>query len=114
MFPPACRPTIGSREDFLLLVAAGLRREYRHLDTVFVAHTNRGTEFSEPEFFQVTGTGGTIASAGFAKCRRSWRRASIRQCNVYLFYASDATMPRGQGSRSARSKLLAKVASYAG
>ena len=45
----------------------GLKREYQALDIVFVAHTTEAWEFSEPDFFKVTGTGGTVASVGLAK-----------------------------------------------
>ena len=51
-------------KTFFFWVVQGLRREYRSLETVFVAHTTEAWEFSEPEFFQVSGTGGTVSSTG--------------------------------------------------
>src|SRR5260221_904206 len=51
-------------KTFFFWVAAGLRREYRSLDIVFVAHTTDAWEFGESDFFKVAGSGGTVASAG--------------------------------------------------
>src|SRR5690606_6626113 len=71
-------------------VVQGLRREYRSLETVFVAHTTDAWEFTEPDFFKVAGTGGTVASTGFAKVREIIdARFSPSRHNIYLFYASD-------------------------
>ena len=77
-------------KTFFFWVVQGLRREYRSLETVFVAHTTEAWEFTEPEFFQVTGTGGTVASTGFNKVREIMdARYSPARHNIYLFYASD-------------------------
>lgn len=77
-------------KTFFFWVVQGLRREYRSLETVFVAHTTEAWEFSEPEFFQVTGTGGTVASTGLNKVREIIdERYSPSRHNIYLFYASD-------------------------
>ncbi len=77
-------------KTFFFWVVQGLRREYRSLETVFVAHTTEAWEFSEPEFFQVTGTGGTVASTGLNKVREIIdARFNPARHNIYLFYASD-------------------------
>ena len=77
-------------KTFFFWVVQGLRREYRSLETVFVAHTTEAWEFTEAEFFQVSGTGGTVASTGFAKVREIIdERYNPARCNIYLFYASD-------------------------
>ena len=77
-------------KSFFFWAVQGLRRQYLHLDTVFVAHTTEAWQFDEEQFFQVTGTGGTIASTGFAKVRELIEeRYSPSRYNVYLFYASD-------------------------
>lgn len=77
-------------KTFFFWVAAGLRREYKSLDIVFVAHTTEAWEFNEEDFFKVTGTGGTVASVGLAKVREIMdARFDPAACNVYLFYASD-------------------------
>ena len=77
-------------KTFFFWVVQGLRREYRSLETVFVGHTTEAWEFAEPEFFQVTGTGGTVASTGFNKVREIIdARFNPARHNIYLFYASD-------------------------
>jgi hypothetical protein len=64
-------------KTFFFWVAAGLRRQYKALDIVFVAHTTEAWEFSEADFFKVAGSGGTVASVGLARFARSWTNASI-------------------------------------
>ncbi len=77
-------------KTFFFWVVQGLRREYRSLETVFVAHTTEAWEFNEPEFFQVSGSGGTVASAGLGKVREIMdARFNAARSNIYLFYASD-------------------------
>ena len=77
-------------KTFFFWVVQGLKREYRSLETVFVAHTTEAWEFSEPDFFQVTGTGGTVASTGLSKVREIIdERYNPGRHNIYLFYASD-------------------------
>jgi uncharacterized protein len=77
-------------KTFFFWVVQGLRREYRSLETVFVAHTTEAWEFTESEFFQVSGTGGTVTSTGLAKVREIIdERYNPNRCNMYLFYASD-------------------------
>ena len=77
-------------KTFFFWVVQGLRREYRSLETVFVAHTTEAWEFTESEFFQVSGTGGTVTSTGLAKVREIIdARYNPNRCNIYLFYASD-------------------------
>ncbi len=77
-------------KSFFFWAAQGLRREYRTLETVFVAHTTQAWEFTEAEFFQVSGTGGTVASSGLRKVSEILHdRFDAQSFNVYLFYASD-------------------------
>ncbi|HUN27144.1 MAG TPA: DUF444 family protein [Steroidobacteraceae bacterium] len=77
-------------KTFFFWVVQGLRREYRSIETLFVAHTTEAWEFSEPEFFQVTGSGGTVASTGLNKVREIVdARYNPARHNIYLFYASD-------------------------
>src|SRR5262249_29445004 len=71
-------------------VVQGLRREYRSLETIFVAHTTEAWEFNEPDFFQVTGSGGTVSSTGFLKVREIMdERLNPGRSNIYLFYARE-------------------------
>src|SRR5580704_17370794 len=77
-------------KTFFFWVVQGLRREYKSLETVFVAHTTEAWEFNEPDFFQVSGSGGTVSSTGFNKVREIIdARYNPGRCNIYLFYASD-------------------------
>ncbi len=103
-------------KTFFFWVAAGLRREYHFVDIVFVAHTTEAWEFTEADFFKVTGSGGTVASAGLAKAREIMQsRFDPANYNTYLFYASDgdnASDDRAQASQELES--IAKVARYAG
>jgi len=103
-------------KTFFFWVAAGLRREYRHLDIAFIAHTTEAWEFNEADFFQVTGSGGTVASTGFAKVREVMqKRFNPASYNVYLFYASDGD--NADTDRApARSELeaLGQAARYVG
>jgi len=103
-------------KTFFFWVAAGLRREYRSLDIVFVAHTTDAWEFNEADFFKVTGTGGTVASAGFAKVSELMQsRFNPASCNVYLFYASDGdNAPDDRIPARDELEGIAKAARYAG
>jgi hypothetical protein len=77
-------------KSFFFWTVQGLRRQYRMLETVFVAHTTEAWEFTESEFFQVSGTGGTVASKGFGKVSEIIaERFAAQHYNVYVYYASD-------------------------
>jgi uncharacterized protein len=78
-------------KTFFFWVVQGLRREYRSLETVF---------------FQVSGTGGTVSSTGFAKVREIIdARYNPGRCNIYLFYASDGDNSVSD-STEARERLM--------
>jgi uncharacterized sporulation protein YeaH/YhbH (DUF444 family) len=111
--------TDGDRQlakTFFFWVAAGLRREYRALDIVFVAHTTDAWEFNESDFFKVAGSGGTVASAGLNKVQEIMQaRFDPGTCNVYLFYASDGDNAMDDRDRArAAIEAIAKAARYAG
>jgi uncharacterized protein len=77
-------------KTFFFWAVQGLRRQYRHLEVVFLAHTTEAWEFPEEEFFQVTGSGGTFMSSALTLGRSIVdQRFSPSQYNLYLFYASD-------------------------
>ena len=97
-------------KTFFFWTVQGLRRQYRMLETVFVAHTTDAWEFTEPEFFQVSGTGGTVASSGLNKVSEIIReRFEAEQYNVYLFYATDGDNAASDAS-AAREALAALAA----
>jgi hypothetical protein len=92
-------------KSFFFWAVQGLRRQYRHLETGFVAHTTEAWEFDEARFFEVRGDGGTVASTGLAKVEEIIaERYSPARYNVYLFYASD-----GDNSLSDRSDAAAAL-----
>jgi hypothetical protein len=103
-------------KSFFFWAVQGLRRQYRHLDTVFVAHTTDAWEFNEDEFFKVSGSGGTVASTGFVKVREIIdSRYSPSRYNVYLFYASDGdNYSADRAHAEAALQSLAEVANYCG
>nr|WP_314635765.1 DUF444 family protein [uncultured Janthinobacterium sp.] len=77
-------------KSFFFFALQGLRRSYAKVETRFIAHTTRAWEFSEAEFFQVNGMGGTMASSAFRLSRELLQeRYAPGRYNAYLFYASD-------------------------
>ena len=86
------------------------------LELVFVAHTSEAWEFEEEDFFRVSGTGGTVASAGLKKVREIIdERFSPSQYNVYLFYASDGeNFPSDQPQALTALEDIAKDCNYSG
>jgi uncharacterized sporulation protein YeaH/YhbH (DUF444 family) len=103
-------------KSFFFWAVQGLRRQYRHLDTVFVAHTTEAWEFNEDEFFKVSGSGGTVASTGLLKVREIIEsRYSPARYNVYLFYASDGDNYSADRTHAeAALQTLAELANYCG
>ena len=77
-------------KSFFFFALQGIRRKYARVETRFIAHTTHAWEFSESEFFQVSGIGGTIASSAFKLALELARNEyTAAQHNVYMFYASD-------------------------
>jgi len=77
-------------KTFFFWVLQGLRRQYTRIETVFIAHTVEAWEFTEDEFFQVSGSGGTAASTAFNKASEIIdARYDPSRFNMYMFYASD-------------------------
>lgn len=77
-------------KSFFFFVLQGIRRRYAKVETRFIAHTTQAWEFSESEFFNVSGTGGTGASTAFKLALEMIESEyDPSQYNGYLFYASD-------------------------
>lgn len=77
-------------KSFFFFALQGLRRRYARVETRFIAHTTQAWEFSESEFFHVTGSGGTGASTAFRLARDMIENQyDAARYNGYLFYASD-------------------------
>ena len=104
-------------KTFFFWVAAGLRREYKALDIVFVAHTTDAWEFSEADFFKVAGSGGTVASVGLAKVREIMLErfdpsaAATYTCSMPQ---TAITPPMTAPPPPVSSRRIAKAARYAG
>jgi uncharacterized sporulation protein YeaH/YhbH (DUF444 family) len=77
-------------KTFFFFALQGIRRQYSKVETAFIAHSAEAWEFNETEFFQTSGTGGTVSSTVFNLGKEVIReRFDPSQYNVYLFYASD-------------------------
>ena len=77
-------------KTFFFFALQGIRRQYAKVETAFIAHSAEAWEFNEAEFFQTSGTGGTVSSTVFNMSKDVIReRFDPSQFNVYLFYASD-------------------------
>lgn len=77
-------------KSFFFFALEGIRRKYARVETRFIAHTTHAWEFSEQEFFQVSGIGGTIASSAFRLVAELVQKElDPVHNNIYMFYASD-------------------------
>ena len=103
-------------KSFFFWAVHGLRRQYRHLEIVFVAHTTQAWEFAEEEFFQVTGSGGTFLSTALTTVREIVdQRFPAADHNLYLFYASDGeNAPSDRDAAEAGLESLLGDLQYAG
>lgn len=77
-------------KTFFFFILQGIRRKYGRVETRFIAHTTQAWEFTEADFFQVTGTGGTGASTAFELAIHMIESEyDPSRYNSYMFYASD-------------------------
>ncbi|MDB5854209.1 MAG: hypothetical protein JWR22_2250 [Herminiimonas sp.] len=96
-------------KSFFFFVLQGIRRKYGKVETRFIAHTTQAWEFSEADFFQVSGTGGTGASTAFNLALDMIQtQYDPAQYNSYMFYASDGE--NFTEDRAAASEGLARLA----
>jgi uncharacterized protein len=103
-------------KSFFFWVVQGLRRQYHNLETVFVAHTDEAWQFTEEQFFQVSASGGTVASTAFNKVREiGAEHYPPDRWNVYVFYASDGdNVSSDRDASRAALEALSADASYVG
>ncbi|WP_426071124.1 DUF444 family protein [Janthinobacterium sp. DSP2-3-3] len=103
-------------KSFFFFALQGLRRRYARVETRFIAHTTRAWEFSEAEFFQVNGIGGTMASSALRLSRELLQEHyAPGRYNAYLFYASDGeNFSEDRGAASLALGDLAALLSYMG
>ncbi|HVE50256.1 MAG TPA: DUF444 family protein [Casimicrobiaceae bacterium] len=96
-------------KTFFFFVLSGLRRQYHRVEVRFVAHTTEAWEFAEREFFEVTGSGGTMASCAFELTHKLLvEHYDTSQYNAYMFYASDGE--NATDDRAAAASWLGKLA----
>ena len=103
-------------KTFFFWALQGLRRQYTHIKTVFIAHTVTAWEFSEDEFFQVTAEGGTQSSSAFELALEVLHeRYEPSRYNSYLFYASDGdNFVEDQPAADEALKKLAETLNFTG
>jgi len=103
-------------KNFFFFALQGLRRKYQQVAVRFIGHTTQAWEFSEEDFFQVTGSGGTIASSAFrlalSLVEQDYKPEAYSR---YLFYASDGeNFPEDRNPASKLLSQLARELSYMG
>jgi uncharacterized sporulation protein YeaH/YhbH (DUF444 family) len=77
-------------KTFFFFALQGIRRQYAKVETAFIAHSAEAWEFNEAQFFQTSGTGGTVSSTVFKLGKEVIKeRFDPSHYNVYVFYASD-------------------------
>lgn len=97
-------------KSFFFFALQGIRRKYAKVETRFIAHTTHAWEFTEAEFFQVSGMGGTIASSAFRLVSELVRKElDPVHHNIYMFYASDGE--NFTEDRAAATQTLSELAS---
>lgn len=103
-------------KSFFFWALQGIRRQFSHIDTVFIAHSVEAFEFDETEFFQVSGQGGTKSSTALEMAERILQeRFDASQYNSYLFYATDGENFSNDREQSAASlERLAAQLNFAG
>lgn len=103
-------------KTFFFFVLQGIRRKYAKVETRFIAHTTQAWEFSESEFFQVSGAGGTGASSAFNLALEIVRADyDPSQYNAYLFYASDGeNFTEDRLAAAASLRQLSELMNYIG
>jgi len=96
-------------KTFFFLALQGIRRQYARVESVFLAHTVDAWEFSEEQFFGVSGSGGTVSSSAYRLALEALQaRYDPARYNAYLFYASDGE--NASDDRAAAAEVLAELA----
>jgi len=74
---------------FFYLLSRFLRGRYKHVDVVFIRHTDKAEEVDEETFFHSEESGGTAVSTGLEKLRNVIHERYSTEWNVYVAQASD-------------------------
>jgi uncharacterized sporulation protein YeaH/YhbH (DUF444 family) len=87
---------------FYMLLYTFLTRRYRHVEIVFIRHTDRAEEVDEDTFFHSPATGGTIVSSALEAMRRIVaERYRPEDWNIYAAQASDGDNSYSDGATTA-------------
>ncbi|MGA2129362.1 MAG: YeaH/YhbH family protein [Xanthobacteraceae bacterium] len=88
---------------FYMLLYIFLTRRYRHVEIVFIRHTDRAEEVDEETFFRGTATGGTLVSSALEAMRRIIaERYRPADWNIYAAQASDGDNAHNDGAATGR------------
>ncbi|WP_232627819.1 YeaH/YhbH family protein [Methylobacterium sp. Leaf118] len=86
---------------FYILLHIFLTRRYKHVEIVFIRHTDRAAEVDEETFFGSRETGGTLVSSALVEMKRViTERYSPDDWNIYAAQASDGDNVSSDGPTS--------------
>ena len=74
---------------FYMLLYLFLTRRYRHVEIVFIRHTDQAREVDEETFFHSRETGGTVVSSALREMQRIVKERYPADWNIYAAQASD-------------------------
>jgi uncharacterized sporulation protein YeaH/YhbH (DUF444 family) len=90
-------------KGFYMLLYIFLTRRYRHVEIVFIRHTDEAEEVDEETFFHSRATGGTVVSSALEAMRSIVAlRYRPEDWNIYAAQASDGDNAHGDGETTAR------------
>src|SRR3954462_2072300 len=88
---------------FYMLLYVFLKRRYKHVDIVFIRHTDRAEEVDEQTFFYGPASGGTLVSSALQAMHEIVReRFSPSDWNIYAAQASDGDNSTSDSENVAR------------
>src|SRR6202166_4473601 len=88
---------------FYMLLYVFLTRRYRHVEIVFIRHTDRAEEVDEDTFFHGPASGGTLVSSALEAMHEIVRsRFRPADWNIYAAQASDGDNSRSDGPAVSR------------
>jgi uncharacterized sporulation protein YeaH/YhbH (DUF444 family) len=88
---------------FYMLLYVFLKRRYRHVEIVFIRHTDRAEEVDEDTFFHGPASGGTLVSSALKEMHDIVRsRFRPADWNIYAAQASDGDNSHADGEEVGR------------
>ena len=89
--------------SFFFWMTRFLRKQYEHVEIVFIAHHTEAKEVSEEDFFTRGESGGTICSSAYQKALEIIdRRYPASRYNIYPFHFSDGDNLTSDNERCVR------------